>query len=503
MTPFSEKFVGMAMRGTQKGASSSDDDQYEHHLLLSVGIDGLGQRAGYIPAIISAPLPPQVPPADSKACSLNSQQHLKVMLNPVQDNLLPDWIDALYEHQQHIPSEMLPTVLEYGNQQTRHQQLLRSKLDERGRWLARISNKTEWHWLLRDDPPEQRDGVYIAWGKHFKRMRQRDPIHALDIIETHWDDLNLLMQMSILNAMDVGLNSHDTDFLMRSLPNKVKGFTAGRLLLNIEDSDFSNVVYDRIRQLLILMPIGDDGEWVIDFTWSATFKGHPAYISYEQAKELCHIMGHHFAPEDILKMIPLSYWYETYNISPETLVISAENSTRPSTFFRMWSESAIKRSDRDFLFALIMRVKRHADPSLMAQLTQAQLMQAAIHWLKQDPIFSVKHNAVNLLRSVHQTWSIDLATVFLTSLKNCFTRLEHPLLDTDIWQLLQIYARSLPLEASQAFEDVLNTNQHDALSKAEKKLRDTIMTIVRFRADMLKAIKAGAPVPSQEQHTDE
>lgn len=470
----------------------SDEVEPERDLLLSIAAYSLQRQAGYIPGSRFDALPPQCEIIENHACTITAQQHLKLMLNRVHEELLPHWIDEVHKHGQHIPYEILPSILDYGAKQKTQHNLLKNTLGERGRWLAQQSQNKSWKWILQEDQVKpEHVNHYVAWENYLRRMRQRDPVEALNLLSQHWLSLDSLMRMALLRAMSDGLNSKDANFLWTLFEDETTRFTAARWLLQIGDSEFSIQARENIGKLLYLVKEGKPENWIVDFTWSDSFDGHPMQIQREQAGELCNIMGYEFNPELILMLLPLSYWYETYDITPEQLVIATQNGSRPGVFYRIWTNMAVQEPDPDFLFSLVMNVERHAGLSLVNHLTQEQLIQAAIHWLKTKPDFSLQHNAVSLLNAIQETWTVDLAETFLDSLERCFSQIPRPLLDTNMRQTLKKYARLLPLEMDARFEEVLHINERGDLSETEAGQLNGIIDIVKFRAEMIEAIHAG------------
>ncbi|MEO1290187.1 MAG: DUF5691 domain-containing protein, partial [Chloroflexota bacterium] len=468
--------------------------QPERDLLLAIAGHSLQQQAGYVPSQTLDPLPLPASLSERPACNVTAQQHLKLMLNHSHEQLLPYWLDALHNHQQRIPNEMLPAILNYGRKQADHHHLLRNAIGERGQWLAQASNNKFWKWILQNEPDlKDSENGYIAWENYFKRLRQQDPHYALQVIEAYWEKIDIYMQMAIMRSMQLDLNPEDEGFLMRTLQNPLlKDLVAG-WLIELETSEFSRIARQQIGQILHLAPIGKDDTWVVDFTWTKTFEGHPAHISKSQAVELCQIMGYQFEPEIILEILPLSYWYDRYDVSPEILIQAASQASRPSIFYRIWANSAIQVSDGDFLFALAMTVKEHPNISFVKHLTQAQLIEAATYWLRSNPIFSLDHNATILLGAIETIWSHTLTEVFLDSLKAFFEKVARPLLESDIRETLKQYARLIPLDFVQRFEEVLHIASRDELSDTEIEQLNGIIDIMHFRISMMQAIKAGAP----------
>ncbi len=470
----------------------SHDKSLEYDFLLSIAAYGLQNQAGFIADKRSEKLPPEAEISEKHACNVTARQHLTLMLNHIHEELLPYWIAEIDNYEQRIPDEMLPSVLDYGANQQDNYPLLRKAIGERGQWLAQQANNPAWDWISQEETQSSvNESHYAAWGKFFKRMRREEPVRALNILRSYWHELDSLMQVALLRVMYVGLNENDAEFLWDLFDDEVSRFTAARWLIQIHDSEFSIQARENISKLIAMIEVGHRNQPVVDFTWSSTFDGHPLQIKREKANELCDILGYDFNPELMLMLLPLSYWYETYQVTADELVLAAHNGTRPSVFHRIWTNMAIQDSDSDFLFAFVMNVERHSGLSIVNHLKPVQLMEAATHWLKKKPVFSLQHNAVALLDAITITWSDELAEVFLDSLEACFRDFSRPLLENDIRELLKKYARLLPLSVDKRFEAVLQINKRGSLSEAEFEQLNGIISIIQFRAEMIEAIKAG------------
>ena len=507
MPIFPEELIRMAATGSSPRAKASIDQKLfpllkdrdkdetpERELLLNIASYGLQNQAGYIPDKRFEKLPSKAEISEKHACNITARHHLTLMLNHIHEELLPCWLGEIHKYNQRIPDEMLPPMLDYGaNQADKYNYaLLREAIGERGRWLARQANNPAWDWVLQEETQETiSDNHYAAWENHFRRMRQDDPVRALNILRSYWQELDSLMQMALLRVMYIGINEDDADFLWDLFEEEISRFTAARWLIQIPETEFAIQARENIGKLIAMIEVGHRNQPVVDFTWSSTFDGHPLQIKRDEANQLCDILGYDFNPELMLKLLPLSYWYETYHVTPDELILAARNGTRPSIFYRTWATMAIQDSDSDFLFALAMNVEKYAGLSFFEYLSQSQLIEAATHWLKKKPVFSLQHNAVKILDAITITWSEELAEVFQDSLQACFREFPRPLLEKNIRQALKRYARLLPLSVDKRFETVLQVNKRGDLSDAETEQLNGIISIIQFRSEMIEAIKAG------------
>ncbi len=489
MVTLPEDLRRLALIGTSSRPPTTPPNQFEKDLLLTVATYGLKQQAGYLPNTLSNMSLSQVPLEQGQPCSVKASKHLLLMLNGRHQALLPTWFQLLQDHQQHIPYELLPSLLDFGVKSKSYKSLLRPIIGERGRWLVEIATTVKWQWIFKDESPNPTyAGDHAAWTAYFRRLRQTDPEYALTILRDYWDDLDPLMQTSLLMVMEIGINPKDTSFLMKLLDNPLTHNSAVELLLRLKTSDFARAFFDKVSQLISMTKTAQNNQWVVNFTppSTQTAQGQQNAVHGQQ---LYTIMGYNFALDTLLMLLPLSYWYDTYHVTAQNLVEAANNSSRPTTFFWAWRDKAIEVSDNDFLFALAMSIEHYTGSPIVEHLTQEQCIQAAIHWLIQDPIFRLNHPAVPLLDAIKQVWDADLACVFLNSLKAHFQKATRPLLLVDMRKCLQRYAIYLPLTLIDQFEQVLSINSYHELSDTEIDELNGIIDVMTFRVAMIAAIE--------------
>lgn len=502
MSRLPEKLVRIAATGSNPSTKTvlskeqssllSNEDTPERNLLLTVAAHALQMQAGYIPAQSFDELP-QPPEQDEKIpCSLKAQYHLMLMLNGLHDNLLPMWFEKLEEYQQAIPAEMIPTLLDYGARKRKLASLIRDALGARGIWVAEQSQNKRWQWIILKTKKKPEDhSRYTAWANHFRRLRQSNRQRALDTLIEHWDELDPLMRWSLVNEIAQDLQVEDIPFLWSCLDDDFTRDLAISLLLQIDELGLAKEAYDNIKNLIVLKQI--ENEWVIDFAYTTTFKGQPEHINPLEARELCELVGYDFSPESILMMLPLSYWYEKYNATPEILVSAASKSSRPEVFYRIWEDSAIQAQDTDFLYVLMLNIEHYATAKLMRHLSQQQLMKLAWNWLNQRPIYAVTHYANKILKAIKTTWDDALTDVFLNSLESAFRSIPRPMLDKAMREELLHYAEWISLDAYSRFEGILHINERGDLSEAEIEEINGILSVIKFRDEIMDALRTGNP----------
>lgn len=496
-----EKLIRIAATGSNPSTKNvlskeqssllTNDDSPERNLLLSVAAHALQMEARYVPAQLTDDLSQSLQQNVNPPCSLKAQYHLMLMLNGLHDNLLPMWFEKLEENQQTIPSEMIPTLLSYGARKRQLAPTIREALGARGAWLAQQSQNKRWQWIILKTKKKEEHSRYTAWANHFRRLRTTDRERALDTLVKHWDKLDPLMRWNLVNEMSIDVQEEDIPFLWSCLDDDVTRDLAISLLLQIDESGLAKEAYDNIKNLIVLKQI--ENEWVIDFAYTSTFKGQPEHINPLQARDLCELLGHDFSPESILMMLPLSYWYQKYSATPEILIEAAGKSSRPEVFYRIWEDSAIQAQDTEFLYILMLHVEHYATAKLMRHLSQEQLMKLAWNWLNKEPMYSITHYANNILKAIKAQWDDELTDRFLDSLESAFRTIPRPMLDKKMREMLLQYAEWISLDAYNRFENILHINERGDLSEAEIEQINGILSVIKFRDEIIAALKAGQP----------
>jgi hypothetical protein len=320
-------------------------------------------------------------------------------------------------------------------------------------------------------------------------MRENEPHRARELLESYWPNLDGMMQIVLLKGFETGLVPEDVEFLERVLQDESTRIPAARLLMQIPDSSFRQELEAKVKRLLAMVQLGHRKQWVVDFSWSPAFDGHPAQIPRSEASELCTIGGYSFNPEVLLMIMPLNYWYETYGVDGNALAEAARNSTRPTMFYRIWTNLAIESQDGDFLFAMVLNIPRYSQ-SVARALNREQKEAAALHWLEKNPRFTAEHGVVPLLNTHTSPWGEELSKAFLKALETSFIETPRPMLDAKIRQLLSSYAIYFPLSLSDEFARAIQLNERGDFSESEQEQANAILHLLKFRAEMIAAFES-------------
>ena len=129
------RYLAGWMRTTAKGA-----------LLRAAGVVALWRRAGRRLADDPQSPPPPCEPDAAPGCGRLARQHLALLLQGHDSELLPEWLEALGATGRRVPEEWLPALLDAGAKQTALRPALLPVLGQRGRWLAR--HNSDWSYAV-------------------------------------------------------------------------------------------------------------------------------------------------------------------------------------------------------------------------------------------------------------------------------------------------------------------------------------------------------------------
>lgn len=475
----------------EETAFTNEANTPERDLLLTVAAHAIQNQAGYMPQKIKIPLPLASGQDDKVICTVQAQHHLMQMLRGLHSNLLPLWFEKIAENNQTIPHEMIPTLLDYGARKRKLAPYIREVLGERGMWLAKNADNRRWKWFTaQGGKKEAIQNRYESWSNHLKRMRKSKPEQALKLLTKSWSNLDAIMQVTLVTVMEDDLSAQDVPFLISCLEYEVTRDVAFKLLLRIDESGLKEEIQQKIEQLIHLKQVSNANEWSINFIDSPVFVTGPN-DTLPNKSDLYKVRGYPVTPESILMMLPLSYWYEYYGATANDLISAASNSKMPELFYRVWEGIAIEADDTEFLYQLMLQVPHYVTSKLMKHLSQEQLMQLAIMRFNVNPVFSVSHNGVKILKAIKTIWNDDLIMVFLKSLENAFKTIPRPMLDKKMREALLKYAEWIPLSSYNYFENVIHINERGNLSEAETEQINGIMSIIKFRVELLDAIQSG------------
>ena len=503
-----DDLLRLAALGTMQRSGQANDASaiggFAHHgahqpetqLLLKVVTLKLRQQAGYQPfqgAVIDS-LPP-APPDKTTPCNGRAVRHLLLMLQGKHKNLLAVWLNEMIETQQRLPDEVLPLLLDHSYPSNQLRQQLLKVIGVRGRWLAEVANNHRWRWVFDEDNRYEEWEEEALWREYLKRFRQRDPDAARETLIQYWDDLDIYKRLGLLDELRHGLSKNDEAFLLRLLDNEVLSVMAARMLCSIPDSIFGTSMRRAVEQMLVITRMGHRETWVIDFAWSTAFEARTPDTSRQYVTEIIENFKNRWTPEQMLSFVPLSYWYERWQITPAILVEGGRNGTKPSAILNAFSQAAAFANDNDFAYQALLQNKpnhmlQKGREQLISLLTVAQKEEIAIFWLDQIRHgFHEAHPARYIIEKIKQRWNERLMIAFLASLERRFTNTVRPMLKSPIRLVVEQVVAYFSLEMIDEVKRVLMLNKRPELTETELEVIDGVVAVLEFQQEIIRAIR--------------
>lgn len=326
-----------------------ETSEAERAVLSAAAMVSVYRRVGAQPITFDAPLPTVCPDETRPRCSARAGLRLTSMLNGEQQIVLPEWLNALAAAQQRVPEELLPALLDYGQTHADLQAAILVVLGQCGAWLA--AQNPDWTYALNtDDESLWQTGTRAARVALLKRLRERDPQHALDVLNSTWKEDAPDERAAFIATLSIGLSLTDEPFLEAALDDRRKEVRqiAAQWLTQLPPSRLCQRMIDRTigllsikkqllkTQLEVVLPEACDKAMVRD-----GLEVKPPRGVGEKAWWL----------QQLLAATPLSTWTQRWPIA--TLIQAAAKSEWHTPIIVGWATAAERQRDAEWSEALI------------------------------------------------------------------------------------------------------------------------------------------------------
>lgn len=275
------------------------------------------QRAGQMPGPAAGAVAPSEAPADDLPCFSREAGDLLVRLCDLRSpHLLPYAYRRATRCQRLIPPVCLRPLIARSldpNIATRleEQNLLNLLMGQRGHWLLQQMQLSDW------GKPEEEDWETAPYAER-KRMlslrRRQDPAQGRALLQSTWKSESAPHREELLKYLHTGLSLDDEPFLTQ-----------------VRDTDRSSAVRDRARQLLDQLPqsaqVQTYCQWLsgklhyrLLTGWSydpLPFTPEMKKLGLEETSPAKGVKDHEYLLCQLAERVPLSFWAEFYQHSPE------------------------------------------------------------------------------------------------------------------------------------------------------------------------------------------
>lgn len=232
--------------GTQRSGGS------ESELLDSAAVATIQSRASRRGTPLAARLP-ACPPDSRPECSPRAAELLHACIDTAPPLLISQWADLAISRGVRAPHALLPDLLNLlpSARDTRLLDAIRSIIDERGAWLARLNPAwAKAAFTVMPESPEQQweTGSRDERLALLKVVRTAEPARAIPLIQGTWETDLPDDRARFVEALDTGLSSADEPFLEFCLDDTRKPIraAAAALLRCLTDSRLVARMTDRV-----------------------------------------------------------------------------------------------------------------------------------------------------------------------------------------------------------------------------------------------------------------
>jgi hypothetical protein len=492
------QLANAALLGTQRGGFPSFDKtpfapiadkletaQAESKLLSLAGTLSLYEQAGSTPLKLKRVVS-DLPSRDVPRCSPEVTKYLTKMLEGQHTELLPELLMALAKNNQRVPEETVPLLLDRARNVYHLRAPLEAALGERGKWLARQNPVWYFAALLTFESAnaDWKANVMLARQGILKQARAKDASLGLQLVESTWKNESPTDRIWIIKALQINLSLHDEPFLETALDDR--SFTvrkmAAELLSTLPNSRLSKrmmVVAEKMFELR-------DGEFFVQFlevTPQNTRDGVGRPMWNDSEKVLASQLN------DIVSLLPLSFWTTRFETIPETIIRAAKASIWSKSLLGGLASATERQHRHEWALALFMTEGYNAQTMKVLSVLTLEAMTTFVKSLHKKIDYK-SLSGDNVLLKVFsrwlQPWNVAMSEIFLERLQKYLEQPEIKSPDITLESTLKTFARFCPQEFTpRALEQLTVFSLHELL----KKSCIEPLLILGFRQKILEGIK--------------
>jgi Family of unknown function (DUF5691) len=493
------QLANTALLGTQRSSLSSlaatspvkgvleklKDMPAESKLLNLAGTLSLYEQAGMTPSKLKRVID-DLPSQDVPRCSAAATKLLTRMLEGQHSELLSEFLTALAKAGYRVPEETLPLLLDRAKNVYHLRAPLMAVLGETGKWLA--SQNPAWYFaaLLTFESAnvDWKSNVMLARQGIVKQARVHNPTLGLELIESTWKSESPIDRTWIIKVLQTNLSLADEPFLETALDDR--SFTVRKIAAELLSTLSQSRLSKRMMTIAKTMFEVRDDELFIEFSevtpqLMRDGVGRPLWSDAEKvlASQL----------NDIVGLLPLSFWTETFALMPDTIIRAMQASIWAEPLIGGLANAIERQANNEWALALFLI--EGSNPQTMKVLsvlrleTLEQFVKHLNEKLKDDPLWN-DNRILKVLSRWLQPWSKSMCEIFLTRLELHLAQVEKKAPDITLESTLKTLARHCPqMFIAKATEKLTNFSHYDAIRKGCIEP----LLILDFRKQMLSKVK--------------
>lgn len=385
-------------------------------LLAVSGAVALHQQTGWQPRQ-NAPTTRTATRPDLPVCPPHIAYQLDLLMEGSQAVLLPEMLEALAQTGHRVPEILLPSLLEKGKKLSQSRPAILAVLGQRGRWLA--GQNLDWHYA--SPAIDSWAGLLAQWEtavpvqRHalLRQLRATQPQLGRQLLEHTWKTNSGLVRHQALKTLDVNLSLADEPFLEASLDDRTHLVrqAAADLLAKLPQSRLAQRMAQHVAGVLSWTPHHERAITVrLPQTITPTMlrDGIPSYKPEEKTKVQSQLLT------QLINRVPLTYWTETWQKTPQEIANAALNSGWPRTLTAAFSTAAIRQNDAAWAEAIILANEFNTSTGRLVPVLPADRCAALVtlaaqqstHLQRGEPLFI-------FLQHWQQPWPAELGEFWL------------------------------------------------------------------------------------------
>lgn len=384
-------------------------------------------KSGAEPPLWAGSIPPPAPAElPENSCSPEAVQCLHRILDDTYPLALDEFIHLLKVNDKHLPSELLPDLLDQSRQSPELWEKLRGCLGDKGRWL--LQQNPDWQFLLPQPDPSLWDtGNRDQRKALLKNLRLRQPAEARALLESTWSTEEVNSRIAFLKILDTGLSEADEAFLEICLDDRRKEVRqlAVSLLIKIPGSALVDRQYQRTIALFQEKKKGKKIKLEInlpeDLTKEMIRDGIDPRNQWYQGGVKASRLG------QMVAAIAPARWEKHFKRSPEEVLDIFLHSNWDQLLFTATSMATALHRDENWMAAILrFWIAHHHHPDwqnidlqhLIPAIPAELFNQIAIEGLQKEPNLLENSAPIGiLLKELFHPWEDQLTILFFKTVK--------------------------------------------------------------------------------------
>jgi hypothetical protein len=470
-----------------------DASNPERYLLGVSAAITLYRKAGQIPFINKTLPPPACEPDELPHCSPAAASRLATILLGQYGNILPEWLMLAEKNGKRVPEELLPGLLEWGTANPDHVELLLPVIGHRGNWLASL-NPT---WAMSNTASlamnAQNDQLEEVWQTGESRSRRvllrllrgKSASTGRNLVASTWGEESAEDRAAFLAAFEANLSMEDEPFLEEALDDRSKEVrqTAARLLACLPQSRMVERITRRLQPLLML----EAGRWPLR-------RSRIQIILPEECDAELSRNGIEAKPPRIetiggkawwllqmLRMVPPSFWSQTWNKSADELLEIAADGDWRELLHEGWVTATMRHRQAEWAESLL---RRYPNRTLLLNVLEPDKRETLIQGLIQ----SQPKDGMAMAIGYRHPWSQALTRLVLSYFRRYYLTDQGTPFYSQLRQVFLEIGQHMHPESLPDAERILKGKEDD--NSAWEQAVQSLLSLLEFRHQMIEELTA-------------